>query len=427
MHEPSRILNRSRILSTVSGAAGFAVTTMGLLRIFTEGIKSNSIYLLPIIGLILLSIPWVIKKYNHWLKVGILVMILVHIVLNIRLVTTGGLTSAVALWQLPLSIGITLMLGPIYGAISSVLSIGSILIVTYGNIDQYINHTYVQPKSVYAIIFTVAIIFTYSMCYFYEKLIIQAEKVLDQKNAEILLEKEQKENLVRILCHDLSNALSIVGGTAKIATENEITDPNQQKKYWERVHKAVKWQIDLIDYVRKIESLQNGKTSIELAPVDIVEILLTVKEYFHESLEDKKIKLSIDDYPLNMHFVLAEKISLFHSVLNNIISNAIKFSSPNDTIKVRLSTVNDNLILEIQDQGIGMPDEIKQNLYAKNIPTTRLGTNGEKGTGFGMVLMINYLERYNGRVEVESFDIKTHPKNHGTIFRLFFQTPSKNS
>ena len=117
---------------------------------------------------------------------------------------------------------------------------------------------------------------------------------------------------------------------------------------------------------------------------------------------------------------MAEKVSLLNNILNNIVSNALKFSKSGDTILINIKKINNQVILEIKDQGIGMPDHIKENLFSKNHPTTRIGTSGEEGTGFGMLLMHTFLKTFNGTIETESFDIQNHPTNHGTLFRLKF-------
>jgi signal transduction histidine kinase len=84
-------------------------------------------------------------------------------------------------------------------------------------------------------------------------------------------------------------------------------------------------------------------------------------------------------------------------------------------------------MITIKDSGIGMPDEIRHNVFKKDKQTSRIGTEGEKGTGFGMPLVKNYMEHFGGKIKVESKDIESFPDDHGTTFTIYFKFDSKNA
>src|SRR5690606_31651961 len=87
----------------------------------------------------------------------------------------------------------------------------------------------------------------------------------------------------------------------------------------------------------------------------------------------------------------------------NIISNAIKFSPNGSHLNITVYPVSKNIVkLEFKDNGIGIPDSILTGLFNLKKKTSRSGTNGESGTGFGMHIMKSFVEMYGGSVKVES-------------------------
>ncbi|AGH96683.1 ATP-binding protein [Pseudobdellovibrio exovorus] len=89
-------------------------------------------------------------------------------------------------------------------------------------------------------------------------------------------------------------------------------------------------------------------------------------------------------------------------------------------MKISLSLEGANVVIEIRDFGIGMPKNILNNLFRMDSPTTRQGTSGEKGTGYGMPLVREYLQMMNGSIEVFSQEVDTSDFVRGTqvILRL---------
>jgi signal transduction histidine kinase len=122
--------------------------------------------------------------------------------------------------------------------------------------------------------------------------------------------------------------------------------------------------------------------------------------------------------------VLAEATSLNHNVLNNLISNAIKFSRPGSTIDISSSVSGDNILLIVQDHGIGMPKDLIANVFRTDKPTSRTGTSGEKGTGFGMPVVNSYMQRFGGSISIESVTETESPATQGTRVTLSFKKAS---
>ena len=120
--------------------------------------------------------------------------------------------------------------------------------------------------------------------------------------------------------------------------------------------------------------------------------------------------------------VLVEPVSFSNNVFNNLLSNAIKFSYENGKIRVRAWKSDKNEIcLSLSDQGVGIPRNLLENIFREDKKTTRTGTMGEEGTGFGMPLVKTYMEYYQARIEVESSCENQKTGEHGTTFLLYLK------
>ena len=116
-------------------------------------------------------------------------------------------------------------------------------------------------------------------------------------------------------------------------------------------------------------------------------------------------------------------------MINNIISNSIKFSPENSHIDFHGEIKNDKMILTIQDHGVGIKKEHLDKFYSSGIIQSQKGTSGETGTGYGLSLIFTYMELYNGQVQIESQTGDSNDSsnsNSGTRFILTFTYTAKS-
>lgn len=261
-----------------------------------------------------------------------------------------------------------------------------------------------------------------------EKRVLERTAELADKNMKLEAAVIENQQLVRVLCHDLNNTLSVVQLTSSRAVKifDQLT-PTQQLDFWKRVQRAALKERDLISYVRELTALESGKKNIQLTPVTLLDVIESSKFVFHEKLLEKELAL-IEHIPSQVK-VMAEVVSLTHSVINNLISNAIKFSPRGKKIEVIGSPLGENKYqLLVKDEGIGIPKESLSDLFSMNKKTSRVGTEGESGTGFGMPLVLATMHAYGGSIEVDSCSIDdlNHDSNKssGTTFKLIFNLPN---
>ena len=239
--------------------------------------------------------------------------------------------------------------------------------------------------------------------------------------AEKSNESEKMQTLVRTLSHDLSNHIMVIGGYADLllrgATDQKIAESLR------KIRRAAFQQKDVIDLVRDMIALRDGKKKMTLQPTPLYESIGECLQNLEVMAQRKSIKTSVEIDP-SIH-VSAEKRSLTQQVLSNITSNAIKFSDEGGILKFFATRNGESIELIIEDQGIGMPEHILRDLFDTNAATSRTGTGGEAGTGFGMPVVKFYMSQYEGQVRVESRDRNVHGKTaSGTKFILSFKSSS---
>ncbi len=244
--------------------------------------------------------------------------------------------------------------------------------------------------------------------------VIEKQKIeLEAVNGQLAVANNEQKELLHVLCHDLVNPLGSINSFAKLMQ----TDPDTVAMGLELIEGSSQQGLDIIDLIRRMRAMEEYE--VELTSWKVAEVIENSLKQLKLKLEAKKqeVKLSLEP---GLE-VLAEPSSLVHSVLNNLLTNAIKFSYPQQTIEVRGVKKGEQVRLEIEDHGIGIPPTLLANLFQINKKTSRLGTGKEEGTGFGMPLVEKFMRLYGGEIEVESTSIEENQDHHGTVMRLIFQ------
>ena len=258
--------------------------------------------------------------------------------------------------------------------------------------------------------------------------IIFSFAVLAQMRKRILLTTSAEESarygermgmFVRVLTHDLSNYISIIDGSVSLLQKS--VDPAIQERAKQKITKALKQQHEVLESIKELKALEDGKASLTLEKVNIHAILAELPLTFENKLAAKNVGLEISKLTPEPVEVWADRKTLFHSVICNLVSNAIKFSDAKSVIEVTAETREDAVILHVKDCGIGMPDDLLGKIFSEGEKTSRLGTGGEKGTGFGLPICKAYMDLYQGSISVTSKTKDKNPDDHGTTFSLTFK------
>ncbi|WP_176736998.1 ATP-binding protein [Oligoflexus tunisiensis] len=253
-----------------------------------------------------------------------------------------------------------------------------------------------------------------------EKHKVELEHTVEEKTQALTRTAETKATLLRVLCHDLSNPLVLITGLLELFANNRISEEKKQAKY-KTLSRAAQLMADILSNVREMEAVDSGKRNITIAPVNLERMFDDLNLIFRDRLTEKQICLEIENQLPDGIGVFADPVSLSNHVFNNLVSNALKFSFPGSKVRI-VAQVEDELVhVSIIDAGVGMSEEIAQAIFDPTRQTTRPGTAGEKGTGFGMPIVKSFVEKYGGRIQVESTSAEINPSEHGTTFHLYLK------
>jgi signal transduction histidine kinase len=201
--------------------------------------------------------------------------------------------------------------------------------------------------------------------------------------------------LVRVLSHDLANRITIIKASADLGLANNLSDKN-----FNRILVATAALTKIVKHVREMEAQKSGKMVYILKPIPLNSVIEQLKFTFADKFAAKHLNLSVLlDTDLS---ALADETVLTDTVLGNIISNAIKFTADGKSISVTAKQVGGDIRIEVKDQGIGIPKELQEIIFSPTAPTSRTGTAGEMGTGFGMPLVRAAVEQMGGTIKIDS-------------------------
>jgi signal transduction histidine kinase len=223
------------------------------------------------------------------------------------------------------------------------------------------------------------------------------EHLVKERTTELLSSKIQKEKLLRVVVHDISNALQV------LILQSSRLSRSEDPKVVEASVRLLKNLDSISEIARHVKEMEYAKTAaIKLAPVTMEECFAEIKDLFGDRFENKSVKLILINKVPNDVVINVDKVTFIHSVASNIISNALKFSYPNSEVVVTAYEEKNQVHFDVQDYGVGMNDKFLSNLFEFESSFTTLGTNGERGTGFGMPLVKNYAEIFGGQVKAFS-------------------------
>ena len=231
----------------------------------------------------------------------------------------------------------------------------------------------------------------------------------------ILKQNNSQRELLHVLCHDLMNS---VGAAQSLMTIKRMTETLSEED--EVMSMAINNAVDVIGLVHQLRKLEENKVSIHLSEHNLKDLVDETLLIVYEKIQTKNIEVVVDIK--DEEIVIVESISFINSVMNNLLTNAIKFSFPKSKIIISAQKTEDILYLSVKDFGIGMPESLKNDVFKIEKATTREGTNGELGTGFGMPLVKKFMRAYGGKIDIISQEKTTDSDEHGTEIKLELNT-----
>ena len=247
---------------------------------------------------------------------------------------------------------------------------------------------------------------------------INSQKVYEDKikkvNDELVEINNSKDKFFSILSHDLRNPLGAVMNLLEIMVDDNLVKEDAE----ELIHDALstsKQAFSLMENLLEWSRMQLGKMPYNPEKIQVLQLINESKALYEQSLKNKNLNLKIN---IGEDYFVTSDIKMTETVLRNLITNAIKFTKPNGTIIVSSESDDNWIKIKVADNGVGISEENIQKLFRIDSNYSTKGTAEESGTGLGLILCKELVEKQGGKIYV------TSKKDSGSTFS--FTLPAAN-
>ncbi len=231
-----------------------------------------------------------------------------------------------------------------------------------------------------------------------------AEQKLMENETRLQELNATKDKFFSIIAHDLKSPFhGILGFSDLLVDQIKKEDYQGIERYAKIIQNSSQLAMDLLINLLEWSLAQTGKMEFNPEYFEFVTLINELIKLFYNTVQQKLITIYLE-LPHNLP-VFADK-AMFSSVLRNLISNGIKFTNPGGKIVISAELRNENLVVSVADNGVGIKKEILEKLFRIEESYTTLGTRKEKGTGLGLILCKEFVEKHDGELWVESEERK---------------------
>jgi PAS domain S-box-containing protein len=229
----------------------------------------------------------------------------------------------------------------------------------------------------------------------------QSEDKIKQKNVELQKINIEKDKFFSIIAHDLRNPFNLFLGFTKLMAEEMDTLSIKEIHDISSTMRSVSTNLyRLLENLLNWARMQQGLTPFN---PEVVQLLLIVNECLSTVLDtakDKGIEIASD---IPGSITVFADIKMLQTVFRNLVSNAVKFTANGGKVDLSAKVIRDKTVeISVIDTGIGMNDEMVDNLFRLDVQTNREGTNGEPSTGLGLMISKDFIEKQGGKLWVKS-------------------------
>lgn len=244
--------------------------------------------------------------------------------------------------------------------------------------------------------------------------IITERDELEKQKRELLTLNNTKDKFFSIIGHDLKNPFSTVIGLSDLLLEDfDSFERDRLRVFIEQINKFSSNAYALLENLLQWARSQTGKLKLNKNLYNIKDVVEDNVELLSGNARQKDITITFSDESLYWHF----DVNMISTVVRNLLSNSIKFTPLGGSIEVRCEDKKDKMLVSVIDNGVGISVKDQDRLFRLDANPTTIGTSDEKGTGLGLILCNEFINRHNGKIWVES------EPGSGSIFK--FQLPKE--
>ncbi len=219
-----------------------------------------------------------------------------------------------------------------------------------------------------------------------------------------------KDQFFSIISHDLRSPLSgLIGITSTMKDQFNSIDPEDKELMLKEMHSTARRIYSLLENLLEWSRLQTNRIQLSPQKISLEELSREAAELFQAQARQKEIRLSRD---IPGELTVQADPKTLSTALRNLLSNSLKFTPPGGTIHLTGFTRGDQSVLEITDTGVGIPPEVQDKIFRLDNLHSTPGTGGEKGSGLGLILTRQFVEKNGGTLEMDS------RPGRGSTFRI---------
>jgi signal transduction histidine kinase len=231
--------------------------------------------------------------------------------------------------------------------------------------------------------------------------LVNMQRELAQKNVELARLNEEKNRFLGIVAHDLRNPLGAISLYSQLLIEEASTVlTGEQQELLSDINNSVDFMQGLVHDLLDVARIESGKLELLRQPTDLVALVQhnLVLNRVYAGQKDIHLTFACDDH---IPLLMLDRAKI-EQVLNNLLTNAIKFSHPHTTVAVRIACIAGSVVMSVKDQGQGIPADELDQLFQPFQKTSVASTGGESSTGLGLMIVHKIITGHGGTIRVES-------------------------
>jgi two-component system, sensor histidine kinase and response regulator len=249
------------------------------------------------------------------------------------------------------------------------------------------------------------------------KRIVELEQKLKEKQKELFVNNERKNQFIGIAAHDLRNPVISIRGFSELLLKDSKDLPEEQREFLHIIHSTSRNMLAMINDLLDISRIESGKLKISLKPGSLNKLIIDRIRLI--SLQATKKHITIHKELANTPEITFDPQRLGQAI-DNLISNAIKFAPIGSSVYLNLHHDEDTVKFSVSDEGPGIPAEEQHLLFSEFHRLSIQPTAGETSTGLGLAIAKKIIEAHGGSIEFES------QEGLGSTFSLILPISSKS-
>lgn len=241
----------------------------------------------------------------------------------------------------------------------------------------------------------------------------EARTALASQNDQLRELDGLKDDLIALVSHELRTPLTSIVGYLDLVVEDETALTDEQHRFLEVVGRNSKRLLGLVSDLLFVAQSEAGRMMLKREPLSVRELVAQAVTAAEPTAHDRKIDLTVTSR--DSGDVVGDEQRLAQ-VIDNLLSNALKFTPPGGSVSVNVTKERDRVLVEVADTGFGISDEEQQRLFTRFFRTDQAMKRSIQGTGLGLSIVKAIVEGHGGTITVQSAE------GEGATFRVALPT-----